>query len=676
MATGAATPRAHMAALFRTFDTRGDGFLSIDEIKAIFTMGGGGLDDMELEATMEQLRAYDKRGDGQLEINEITAAFADSAVLSCYASLPTAPKLELPSGAESIDTDKWSVVSWLEGTGVHRVVAAALLQAMKERNKTAAAPADELSFLRELGGRDNGRDDLARILSTGPLLEGILDLVWSGVQELKKAGAATTDEIQSKFAGAIELSYGGLDAFYGGLERVVGAPNPKIREAMEAEHLDRKDSTQEFTTGNYGVVTTSAAEYRFVADEDEQKSLKKLERGTWAVEAVEKLPDRSRCRKYRPPTDFCADFYKRNEQLAEVKQPELVWDEFIGGRLYTGPMFVKYNGVLRGLQSDSDFLKNTMVRLCCPQETFLAFIGETSPDKLFMPPENGSISFDDAKRDLNRYTTTLHAINSAIIKLGKLTVAEKVYRGIAGMQLPEQFWNANECVQPNHSQPRRPGVRSALPARGIPACLSCTPHRFNVRGGIEPAFMSTTLQRDVAMHYAAGGIVLEAQMGMVDRGADMSWLSQARVLRCPEARAFMWLASGAGCRVCGRSACARWPQISLCVCVLRCRAVPARGRDIVRPVDRPRSAGRARCGRRRRDRVRPERQPDGADAGAGARQAAQGRGGHVRAAVNQGESAGAHGGLVRDGREGFSASGGLSQGAAMAAGAEGAGALQ
>ena len=35
-------------------------------------------------------------------------------------------------------------------------------------------------------------------------------------------------------------------------------------------------------------------------------------------------------------------------------------------------------------------------------------------------------------------------INSAIIKLGKLTVATKVYRGIAGKSLPDEFWQEND----------------------------------------------------------------------------------------------------------------------------------------------------------------------------------------------------------------------------------------
>ena len=62
--------------------------------------------------------------------------------------------------------------------------------------------------------------------------------------------------------------------------------------------------------------------------------------------------------------------------------------------------------------------------------------------------------------------------------------------------LPEQFWKANE---------------------------------YGVRGGIEGAFMSTTVDRQVAMNYAASGtsgIVFEIQQGMVDRGAEVSFLSQ------------------------------------------------------------------------------------------------------------------------------------------------------
>ena len=75
-----------------------------------------------------------------------------------------------------------------------------------------------------------------------------------------------------------------------------------------------------------------------------------------------------------------------------------------------------------------------------------------------------------------------------------------MYRGIAGKALPKEFWKPNE---------------------------------YGVKGGIENAFMSCTEEQSVAMGYAAGGgekmgIVLEMQQGMVNRGADISWLSQVR----------------------------------------------------------------------------------------------------------------------------------------------------
>ena len=55
-------------------------------------------------------------------------------------------------------------------------------------------------------------------------------------------------------------------------------------------------------------------------------------------------------------------------------------------------MFIKYNGVLRGLQSASDFLKNTMVQLCCAKEVVEAYQGTAKISQ----PANGSISFEQA----------------------------------------------------------------------------------------------------------------------------------------------------------------------------------------------------------------------------------------------------------------------------------------
>ena len=71
----------------------------------------------------------------------------------------------------------------------------------------------------------------------------------------------------------------------------------------------------------------------------------------------------------------------------------------------------------------------------------------------------------------NMYTTTIHAINSCVIKLSKLTKAGKVWRGIKDATLPKEFWVPNE---------------------------------MGVRGGIEYGFSSTTTDKAQALLYAGG----------------------------------------------------------------------------------------------------------------------------------------------------------------------------
>ena len=97
-----------------------------------------------------------------------------------------------------------------------------------------------------------------------------------------------------------------------------------------------------------------------------------------------------------------------------------------GTGLYTGPLYHKFNLVLRAGDADApSFLREQYAATC-----------------------KG-----------NTYTTTLHVLNSCIVKLSKLTVVSKVYRGLSRGVLPEAFWRENQ---------------------------------YGVRGGVESAFMSTT----------------------------------------------------------------------------------------------------------------------------------------------------------------------------------------
>ena len=50
-----------------------------------------------------------------------------------------------------------------------------------------------------------------------------------------------------------------------------------------------------------------------------------------------------------PPREFQEKMATKNERLEELELKKLSIEEFYGARLYTGPMFMKYNAVLRGL---------------------------------------------------------------------------------------------------------------------------------------------------------------------------------------------------------------------------------------------------------------------------------------------------------------------------------------
>ena len=72
----------------------------------------------------------------------------------------------------------------------------------------------------------------------------------------------------------------------------------------------------------------------------------------------------------------------------------------------------------------------------------------------------------------NTYTTTVHCINSAVVKLSKLTLAGPVWRGMHSGLLPSQLWEPNE---------------------------------FKLLCGVELGLMSVTRNKEVATHYSELG---------------------------------------------------------------------------------------------------------------------------------------------------------------------------
>ena len=236
---------------------------------------------------------------------------------------------------------------------------------------------------------------------------------------------------------------------------------PTLFKSMDLEHTVQADSTDDFRSSN-GMTTNSRLEWRIVTNPSSAEANTYPERDGLR----ERHPEW--CRKARSLSEMLEVMEVQcNSKLREEEHSEMIVEELVAGRLYTGPMYMKYNAVLRAKSKDP-YLHSQWKQLC-----------------------KG-----------NNYATSIHACNSCVLKLSKLTKAGKVWRGIKDAKLPKEFW---------------------------------VPNAMGVRGGIEYGFSSTTTDREQALHYATAGgagkdgdamTIFEMQMGMVDRGADLSWLSQ------------------------------------------------------------------------------------------------------------------------------------------------------
>jgi hypothetical protein len=229
------------------------------------------------------------------------------------------------------------------------------------------------------------------------------------------------------------MSFGDKRSFLGGLDDFIGRPkDPHIFDNMVREHCYSDDSNVSFSPSNYAITTTPLKEWSFVVTP------------SGAVDAG--YSNEIGEVQLRHP--MLIDELLKHKFAVEAG---LTKTEIIAARLYTGPMFMKYNAALR-----------------------------------------------DTKANKHRYLYTLHVLSSCIIKLSRIHTIQTLYRGIKGGALPRTFF-----IPDDHG--------------------SC--------GGTEFAFMSTTTNREVATKYASNSagkasVVFQVVEGAVDRGADLSWLSQ------------------------------------------------------------------------------------------------------------------------------------------------------
>jgi len=293
---------------------------------------------------------------------------------------PGAEPAEAAAGGGSEEEEEeegevWRARTWLDSMPLSELVAEALLApaAARAPDKAAAAAALralELPYVKALG--EAGSVALLEEL-LGAAVPRVAAALHEGARALSAAAAATGDDLHSKFAAVAQftMSYRGLDAYFAGLDASIGPPSPNLPEAMAFEHCRCADSDGQFETSNYGVSTTSHIEYLFVTDAADEvpraahaASMRDLSKAATCAAAAaathaarrawpeeSKLRDRDARHEMRRPKPLRAfDAARRgvDARLRRLGVRPLFEDELVGARLYTGPMFLKYNLVLRG----------------------------------------------------------------------------------------------------------------------------------------------------------------------------------------------------------------------------------------------------------------------------------------------------------------------------------------
>ena len=163
-----------------------------------------------------------------------------------------------------------------------------------------------------------------------------------------------------------------------GPARVAGIPYLQFRSAMEAEHCRRGGCDYEFTSLNHGLTTTPRRE--------------------WELVVGSRSPSGAELGGGRRVPDIGALL-----ELPRSKEARLAYEEVAALALYSGPMYVVYNAILRRF----------------PEELHAAMRGAA-----------------------NLFATTLHALVSAVQKLARVAAAPDglvLYRGLSG-ELPPHFF--------------------------------------------------------------------------------------------------------------------------------------------------------------------------------------------------------------------------------------------
>ena len=322
-----------------------------------------------------------------------------------------------------------------------------------------------------------------------PLIAACLKANIQKAKAAKNAMDKSTSADGAKFANP--LKGGEIDYYFKGVTALVGEPTANLELGVKREHTTLATCDKKFSTANYGVTTTPQVEYTLVVEGG--AGMRRVGGGAVEVKGTRRSPQGGNPQKdervLRPLEDY--GVFREDGSLEDVvprdhdsqvqllvKRAGLTRVEVVVVILYTGPMFLIYNGILRGfgacgaVPEDVEFGSD---------DFWKAFNAETVARRM---EEAGHM-----------FASTLHVLASAVKKLQKVSTdgqGTRVYRGLGGLD-----------------------VRDFLVSLGF----------------AEKAFMSTTKNLGVALEYSGAkhgkvGTVLAMELSEANKGAALVLFSQ------------------------------------------------------------------------------------------------------------------------------------------------------
>lgn len=290
----------------------------------------------------------------------------------------------------------------------------------------------------------------------------------------------TAESLHSKFLdfpSSFTGNFGDTKDFHKGLEYFIGLPNPNVKESIRNEHLFSADSNILFSTHRTNdKIYKPSQEYELVISPDfnivyPNSSTEKDAGGSAATGGIRNI----KLLQEFLDNDIC-------------KIAQLLEEEVVALRLYTGPMFSKYNAVLRGFPTD---VVNQLYG--------------------------------------NKYVTTLHTIVSGIIKLSQhlvLPIDRKVYRGLGGMLLPDKFWKIDQYGCKGGVDygmiSTTQNYKIALEYSG----QDLTNYLNKINNNFSTSTTTTTTTTSPDKDTTPCATLFEIELDQINRGASLKWLSQ------------------------------------------------------------------------------------------------------------------------------------------------------